>query len=88
MLCTPHFLQCGTQADVKDTIIRSFKSSTAPLRIVIATIAFGLGIDCTDVRQVIHLGPPEDIESYIQQIGRCGRDGKDCRALMLYMAQN
>ena len=74
----------GTQADVKDTIMRSFKSSTAPLRIVIATIAFRLGIDCINVYQVIHLGPPDDIENYIQQKGCCGQDGKDCHALMLY----
>ena len=74
----------GTQGDVKDSIIRSFRSPTAPLRIAVATITFGLGIDCTDVRQVIHLGPPEDVESYIQHIGRCGRDGQDCRVLMLY----
>ena len=59
----------GTQSHVKDTIIKNFKSPSAPLRIVIATIAFGLGIDCTDVRQVIYLGPSEDIESYVQQIG-------------------
>ena len=33
------------------------------LRVVVATIAFGMGIDCPDVRQVVHVGPPEDVES-------------------------
>ena len=75
----------GTQSHVKDIIIiKNFKSPSAPLRIVIATIAFGLGIDSTDVHQVIHLGPSEDIESYVQQIGQCGRDGKLSYALLLY----
>ena len=74
----------GTHPEVKEIILKSFKSRTAPLRIVIATIAFGLGIDCADVRQVIHLGPLTDIEDYVQHIGRAGRDNKPSVALMLY----
>lgn len=66
----------GTDDVVKERIVMNFKNPQAPLRIVIATIAFGMGIDCSDVRRVIHMGPPEDIESYVQQIGRCSRDGK------------
>ncbi len=56
-----------TDQEVKDAILSSLKSSSAPLRIVCAMIAFGLGVDCLDVRQVIHIGAPADEESYIQE---------------------
>lgn len=64
--------------------MKSFKNPSSPLRIVIATIAFGLGVDCAEVRKVIHLGPPSDVEDYIQQLGRAGRDGKPATAEILY----
>ena len=46
------------------------KGQIIPLRIVCATVAFGMGLDCTDVCQVIHVGAPDDVESYIQETGR------------------
>ena len=53
------------------------------LRIVIATVDFGMGIDSPDIRHVIHVGLADDVESYIQQTGLCGRDGKPSHATLL-----
>ena len=64
-----------THETVKDKIIKQFTKPPS-LRIVIATIAFAMGINCPDVRHVIHWGVPSDAEMYVQESGRAGRDGK------------
>ena len=74
----------STRKSVQDSIIASFSKSDATLRIVICTIAFGMGIDCADVCQVIHWGPSSDIESYVQECGRAGRNGHAANALLFW----
>ena len=54
------------------------------LRVMVATNAFGMGIDKPDVRSVIHYGPPDSPEAYFQEAGRGGRDGAPAYAVMLY----
>ena len=71
-----------TEEHVREEIAKAFTQESS-LRIVIATVAFAMGIDCHSVREVIHLGPPTDIESNVQETGRAGRDGLLSLALLL-----
>lgn len=61
------FTAC-TRSSVKDAILRSFCDPKGILRVVVATIAFGMGLDCPNVRKVVHWGPSSDVELYMQVI--------------------
>lgn len=66
----------------RDTNQRNWTESST--QIIAATTAFGMGIDKADVRKVIHIDLPESLESYYQEAGRAGRDGKDALAVVTY----
>ncbi len=72
----------GLPASVRDKVQRAFIDGK--LDVVIATIAFGMGIDKANVRTVIHTALPASIEGYYQEIGRAGRDGAPSRAILLH----
>jgi ATP-dependent DNA helicase RecQ len=79
---TPALYHSKLDPDHKAASLRIFKNATKPL--IIATSAFGMGIDRPDVRLVAHYGPPPDLVEYGQQIGRAGRDGANAYCFTLY----
>ena len=79
---TATFYHAGLNYDVKDQRQRSWLSGES--RVMVATNAFGMGIDKPDVRLVIHVDLPDSPEAYFQEAGRAGRDGQKAYAVLLY----
>ena len=76
----------GLSPKERDTVQARFQDGE--LEVVVATNAFGMGIDRSDVRAVIHLASPGSIEAYYQEGGRAGRDGEDAYGLLLTSASD
>ena len=69
---------------MKQEILDELTSAESIIRVVFATVALGLDVNIPNVTQIIHIGPPRTLESYYQEIGRAGRNGKPAKALMFY----
>ena len=79
---TATFYHAGLDASTKDQRQRAWQENTQ--RVMVATNAFGMGIDKPDVRLVVHVDCPDSIEAYFQEAGRAGRDGQKAYAVLLY----
>ena len=76
----------GMDAHIRQSHQNAFMTDAGV--VVVATIAFGMGIDKSDVRFVLHVDLPGSVEAYYQEIGRAGRDGADAEAHMIYGLQD
>ena len=91
-----HFLQtkgieakayhAGLSTEEKNKTYADFVADR--VQIVVATIAFGMGIDKSNIRFVVHMTMPKTLENFYQEIGRAGRDGEDSETLLLFSAQD
>ncbi len=73
----------GLKDDAREAIQEWFMAD--PTRVVVATIAFGMGIDKSDIRYVYHYNPAKSLENYAQEVGRAGRDGSASLCEMFYL---
>ena len=80
-----HMFHSYTESCVKEKIIKVFTSDLSPLRVVITTTAFGIGIDVSKVRTIIYFGSCEDVETCIriQAVSLAGRDGRPSKTVIL-----
>ena len=78
------YYHAGLEMDVREEKQTNWKSNKT--RVIVATNAFGMGIDKPDVRFVVHLDIPDSLEAYFQEAGRGGRDEKRAYAILLYEA--
>ena len=68
----------------KENILISFQNEDGIIRFLVATIAFGKGVSCKAVHGIIHYGPAKNIEAFVQETERAGRDGHQSNSFLLY----
>lgn len=78
----------ASTVSMKKMVMDLFMQQDSVLRVLIATSAFSMGVDCSNIHQVIHWGAPSDLEQYLQEIGRAGRDDELSHALLICSKRN
>ncbi len=73
----------GTDDQIKSFIIDSFSKENGTVRVLFATTAFGMGVDCKGLNLVVHYGPPNDVDNYVQESGRAGHDNTKSHAALV-----
>ena len=79
-----HHFHAGLSPEVKKEVQHRFVSKDGDLRVIVATNAFGMGIDKPDVRLVVHADIPGSLENYLQEAGRAGRDRDNAHCVLLF----
>ena len=74
----------GTPEPVKKHISKDVSKEDGHIRVLISTIAFGMGVDCKQISRIVHFGPSKNIECYIQESGCAGRDGCKSKCILLF----
>ena len=77
----------ASTTEMREEVLAEFRKQNTRLRLVIATSAFGLGVDCPDIGRVINWGAPNITEELEQQSGRAGRDDSQAEAILYYKKQ-
>lgn len=74
----------STPDSVKQHVTDNMATSEGHMRVLISTVAFGMGVNCKKVRRIIHFGPSKTVEMYIQECGRAGREGEASSCILLH----
>ena len=74
----------ASDIDVREEIIAEFCKTRTNLRLIIASTAFGLGVDCKDITRIINYGTPSTLEELVQETGRAGRNGAQAEAILYH----
>ena len=80
-------MHARTPDSVKETVLNSMADYNGHIRILICTIAFGMGVDAKGVKTIINFCPSRNLESYVQESGRCSRDGTPGKCVILYLGR-